>query len=1580
METNARNSNGRLFDDLREAPAEDAAEALANSIESPPDHGIDDAAVELLADRRVGDPILEHIPLSSLETLVERCLDRLERDFEDARPAAWQLLDVLRRSVLLCRIAEAEAVDQWADTILRLVESSHFTFAALFQQRANGYGERPLFRVPIRSGSRTLSWRQVAGRVDLIARSLLALGEETGDRPLAILSTNSLEMALVDLACLTSGIVNIMVPATSTDSDVEFILGHADVGGIVVSDNEQLQKVLKVRDRLPNLGPIIALDPSATGARGVLAFDELLSRSTETPLAELEERRACLRIDDLVTVMYTSGTTGMPKGICFSHRNIVFKRFARALALPEIGEQDRFLCYLPLFHTFGRFLELTGCIFWGAVYCFARNPGIDTLAREMRQNGITAFISIPLKWMQFYDLVRQHVDVVTADDEAISGVVRETVGENLRWGLSAAGYLDPEIFRFFQRYGVEVMSGFGMTEATGGITMTPPGRYKDDSLGPALPGIEIAVADDGELKVRGPYVMQGLLNPRDGSQPFDEEGWFPTGDLMEQDAEGFIRIVDRKKEIYKNINGQTIAPQKIENLFRDFDSVGRIFLVGDHRAYNTALIYPNPDDAELDLEALSADEIKSHYRSLVVSANSFLAPFERIVDFAVIDRDFDADQGELTAKGTFRRKTVERNFADQIRLLYRRRKLNVGGVDVIVPNWLFQVLGITTQELRIEEDALCLSSLGSLLTIRSEGEDVVRIGSAFYRPDNRVINLGHLLSTPSLWIGNDELVDFVPLEPSHRDRRRRRSVSAEWLRRVGAYQVGDEERERMKSLLGRSEVDLTDLHLAAMALAGKRDDAVDAVKVLDHLLQLGNAELAEHVLRVLRRAADSGSIAVRRRAFQVLATSENEARYRQTLTNFLDRGKNLLDAGTVSALVNRDLSQTQVDAFLDEAECRCQSSSDTLDPVLPALCDFLSSYGSTHPTQYSRLRAFFTRAVMIAHHPEAREHAADAKRILAKGFRVWLGSPSHVAVDPETGLEYRWEDVVEFSDEIDRETRRHLLEAFRKTPIIREASFLLTSTPRVIQLDDILPAGVWVRLLGESHGKSVFRVAIRTRVGQQLDLALNLNRSLPTEHAEEEINWLIICSEPRGLGPLVEIFGGAWPEDDLWTEEFIPGETLDHAVRRLARKHQEQPERLEVWWPFAAWAALSAYVDFWNRTGRRLVVADPSPANVIVPLHDYLSGARLVSISSRAPFDSLPTMLRSFRRFFVAPVEEAQPDLAGLATWDILFSAVLEIIGEKEGAGLLRVVLESATTEDQEMVERLGEYLESVGRRGFLPRRLFFAAKRFRRWDRLNPDATLSARAHTLHEIYMTYGLGSLRLTYPESRARFFRETVFRDASEVLTEGLESLIADLREGDLEPDELSAAVADLRAHLSLETVEDYFLARLSYPYLKPEDPTAFVDAAAGGTHQSEMVVTYEDSEGRPYQIRHALSAKEVGRLHRRFLTAKLHVQFRPEHRFLVAVDDRGNLLGGLFYEEQSEEHTAHMEKVVVAEGFSGRGIARALIDELGNRLRSAGYRTLTTGFFRPQFFYRLGFKVERRYAGLVKPLVEESEEV
>ena len=594
---------------------------------------------------------------------------------------------------------------------------------------------------------------------------------------------------------------------------------------------------------------------------------------------------------------------------------------------------------------------------------------------------------------------------------------------------------------------------------------------------------------------------------------------------------------------------------------------------------------------------------------------------------------------------------------------------------------------------------------------------------------------------------------------------------------------------------------------------------------------------------------------------------------------------------------------------------------------------------------------------------------------LDDGFRRWLGQPSRIAVDPETGLEYRWDDVVAFADDVDNEARHRLLAAVKSTTMIQEGIFLF-SRGAAIRLDDILPGGVWIRLLGSEHGKSVYRMAVKTRSSGQFDLAINLNRTLDEVQVQEEIDWLVVCAEQRDLGPLVEDFGGYWPEQGLWTEEFIPGETLDRVIMRLSRKELDR-ERLETLWPFAAWSAMSAYVDFWNRTGRRLVVADPTPGNVIVPTHDYHTGARLVSIASRREFESILAMLESFKAQLILPIESMSPQLEGVVGWDVIFSSVLEIVGEAEGRRLLAEVAAEDHATGREIADGLNRYLEVVAKRGFLPRRLFFAAKRYRKWDRLAPDATHTVRARTLQELYETYRLGELRETYPESRARFFRETVLRDVPEALAEGLERIITDLRTGAILTDDLSSAVADLRAHLDLDPEEDFFLARLSYPYLRPEDEAEYVDSVASGVQHSEMVVSFDDPDGRTYRIRHALNPKEIARLHRLFLAAKLPVQFRSEHRFLVAVSDRGHLLGGLFYEIEPEAQTAHMDKIVVTESARGLGVAGHLLDELANRLKAENYRWLTTGFFRPQFFYRYGFTVERRYAGLVRSLQDET---
>jgi GNAT superfamily N-acetyltransferase len=606
---------------------------------------------------------------------------------------------------------------------------------------------------------------------------------------------------------------------------------------------------------------------------------------------------------------------------------------------------------------------------------------------------------------------------------------------------------------------------------------------------------------------------------------------------------------------------------------------------------------------------------------------------------------------------------------------------------------------------------------------------------------------------------------------------------------------------------------------------------------------------------------------------------------------------------------------------------------------------------------------------------ELSDAADDARWRLEVGFRNWLGPPTRIAVDPETGLEYRWEDVVAFSEEVDEDTRGALMTAITRTTMLREGIFLF-SGGATVRLDDILPQGVWVRLLGSDHGKSVYRVAVKTRDGAQYDLAVNLNRQLSQDAVEEEINWLIVCGDERGRPPLVEMFGGYWPDHQLWTEEFIPGETLDHALDRLERREGDTDWYRSIW-PFAAWSAIGAYVDFWNRTGRRHAIDDPHPGNVIVPMHDYHAGSRLVSISARHPFTSLADMLQGFQDRFIGVIERDHPRLAGLAGWDVVFSAVLETVGEAEGVELLReMVADGEVPADRAMATSLGPFLDAVDRRGFLPRRLFFAGKRYRKWARLNPEATPAARAATLQEIFETYRLSDLQQGYPEVRPRFFLETVFRDSPQPLLDGIEDIVARLRAVEIVPDEVSSAVADLRARLALDPADDYFLTRLSFPYLRPEDEAEYVETDAGGVQQSEMVVTLEDRDGRPYRVRHAINPKEVARLHRLFLAARLPVQFRPEHRFLVAVNPRGHLIGGLFYEIQPENQSAHMDKVVVAEAFQGLGVAGGLIEDLCNRLRTAGFRSLTTGFFRPQFFYRYGFTVERRYAGLVRPLVPE----
>ena len=1559
----------------------EAAEALDRSVGLDPadaravDHGV----LHVLRSSAAVDPLLERIGPERLAALLDRAIGRCAR----AEPAVAQedrafvgsLLDLVRRPSVL-RWIERDRLDAWAARVLAAIDASRFTVGALFDQRVRAYGSRVLFQLGDGAGSRVLSWRRTASRVEAIARGLLAL-EGSSPTRVAILSENRIEAILVDLACLTTGIVDVLVPANATESDVAYMVHQSECDVVVAANAEQARKVLGQRAQLPALRHVVTFDagPRGTGG-GVRTLDEVVARGDAISSVALGERAASVQPTDLATIMFTSGTTGTPKGIRFSQRNLVFKRFARALALPEIGEDDTLLCFLPLYHTFGRFLEMLGCVFWGATYCFLESPDVDALVRGMRRFRPTVFISVPKKWMQLHEAIAELADPSSASDLELAQATSRITGGRLRFGLSAAGHLDADVFRFFQRQGVELLSGFGMTEATGGILMTPPGAYKDDSLGPPLPGIEARLAEDGELIVRGPYLMLGYLDAPGSAPSFDADGWFHSGDLMELDADGYFRLVDRKKEIYKNIKGETIAPQRIENLFRDFDSVGRAFLVGDHREYNTLLLYPHPEYRARHLADLSPREIKDHYRSIVVSVNRFLAPYERIVDFAVIDRDLDPALGELTEKGTPRRPQVVRNFEPVLRQLYRRTVLPLGGLELTVTNWMFQVLGLTANDLRVTEDTIAFPG-GAPLVARRTAPHTALVGSCVYRfPSGGPLNLGVLLTTPRLWLGNDALVQAVPIDLTQRVRPGRAAEGMLWVERPAPYAPKEGDRAALAEALRHGRHDLTTVHLAA-CLLGAADPplALGAVKLLGRIVGSGEEALVEPARAVLARAAESADREVARRAFQLLVPAERDSRFRATVERFLAHDAELIDADTRADLAKRQLPPAKLDALVDLAREVTTEGSEAIQPRAVTLLRFLAAYGAAHPATYRRLRAFLVRMSLFGAVPAVRAEAEEAADTLQKGFRAWLGPNARIAVDPETGQEYSWDDVVVFDDETPEADRTRMLSAIKNTPLLREASFLF-SKGVLLRIDDIPPGGIWIRPLGARQGKATYRLTIQTRFHGGYDVVLSVNHEQSAEQVEEAIRWLILSGESTGQEPLVADFGGYWKRQDLWSAEFVTGETLQRALRRLARR-PEDLERFRQIWPFLAWTALAGYVDFWRRCGRLWEIADPSMTDIVVPTDDYHTGVRIVSLTGRRAHRGLLVMLRSFWDELVRPAEEQYPQLAGLVGPEIVLSAVLEVFGEEAGLTLLEHAwAHEADPGDSELGRALEEFVRGVRRRGFLPRRLHFAVERYLRWERLSTDATPVARARTLQELYETYGLPALAQQYPETRLRFFRQTVFREGPAELLAGLDELIDQLRGRVLVGDELIDAVAELRARLRLGPDEDYFLARLSLPYLRPEDAANFVSSDLGGRPQSEIVVNLEDQEGGRFRVRHALNPKEVGRLHRLYLAAKLDIHFRPEHRYLVAINDRQQILGGIYYEIEEGGETAHLEKIVVAEAWRRKGVADGLMKELFNRLRAAGVKAVTTGFFRPEYFYAYGFRIEKRYAGLVKSLAEE----
>src|SRR3954453_14039687 len=577
------------------------------------------------------------------------------------------------------------------------------TIADLLPKAAEMYGDRVAQKHKVGGEWQTVSFRQVWEISSEIARGLIDLGIQPGDR-VCLLGNTRVEWTWADYGITCAGGVVVPIYPTNSPEECEWVIGNSDAVAIVCEDATQLQKVFEVRDRLPELRHVITMtDGAAT------TIDELRERGRQREMAELEQRYESIRPEDPYTFIYTSGTTGPPKGCVLSHGN--YRSILDSVNERELfrGEDDLVYLFLPLAHAFALLIQLGGTDTGAPIAYF----GGDTtqIIPELAETKPTYLPSVPRIFEKIYTLVSSNVDPDTlrkatevggryhdlevhgedipADlreayerfDEALFKNVCAAFGGRLREAVTGAAPIAKEILEFFWAAGVPVMEGYGRTETATAATTSRPEAHKFGPVGKALSVLEIKIADDGEMLVRGKNIFAGYYKNADASFGAVVDGWLHTGDLGSIDDEGYISIVGRKKDIIITAGGKNLTPANFENDLKQSRWVSQCVMHGDRRPFPVALITLDEEEivpwarehgiADTSMGALASDpQVRELIQAEVDRANARLAQVEQVKKFFILDHDLAQETGELTPTLKVKRNVVNEKHAELFDRLY----------------------------------------------------------------------------------------------------------------------------------------------------------------------------------------------------------------------------------------------------------------------------------------------------------------------------------------------------------------------------------------------------------------------------------------------------------------------------------------------------------------------------------------------------------------------------------------------------------------------------------------------------------------------------------------------------------------------------------------------------------------------------------------------------------------------------------------------------------------------------------------------------------------------------------------------
>jgi long-chain acyl-CoA synthetase len=586
------------------------------------------------------------------------------------------------------------------------------TIPALLFETAKRFASAPAYHVKVDGEWRPTSWQTYADEVKAAGKSLMALGLGPGGS-VSILGFNRPEWVIMDVAAMAVGGTSTGVYTTCSAEEVQYIVDHAESKVVLIENQHQWQKIRAQRDRLPRLETVVAMKGAEIGEPGVLSWEEFMARGAGVSDADFFARLHALDPKGLATLIYTSGTTGPPKGVMLTHDNL----FWTATALNQLVESvpnDALLSYLPLSHIAEQMLSIHGPIVTGAAIYYAES--LDKIAENLREVQPTLLFGVPRIWEKFHsgvaeklaqatgfkksliDWVRRvsarkteldnrgaRVPLVLAlqyklADRLVLSKLRPALGlGRARLCISGAAPIAKEVLEFFASLGVVVLEVYGQSEDTGPTTINVPGKTRLGSVGGMIQGIEVKIADDGEILVRGRNVFAGYYKEPQATSETLVDGWLHSGDLGEFDRDGFLTITGRKKDIIITAGGKNIAPKNIEAALKNSRLIAEAVVIGDRRKFLTALIALDEEATANFLNEHGGGDGPPHENELVRKAiqaavdevNRSLAQAETIKKFTILSRNLTIEHGELTPTLKVKRKMVTQNFAQQIEAMYQ---------------------------------------------------------------------------------------------------------------------------------------------------------------------------------------------------------------------------------------------------------------------------------------------------------------------------------------------------------------------------------------------------------------------------------------------------------------------------------------------------------------------------------------------------------------------------------------------------------------------------------------------------------------------------------------------------------------------------------------------------------------------------------------------------------------------------------------------------------------------------------------------------------------------------------------------